>query len=182
MSSKRHKVLVLDASSFIGGFNPQFADFEQYTVPEVLDEVKTRRAKFVLDVSILSGKVKVLSPEDEYVEIVKREARNTGDLWKLDATDIKLLALALKLKRERNVEPIIVSDDYAIQNVARRLSVDFTPVAYSGIKEEIQWRLYCPFCKRQYPSDYSGNICPECGGELKRKVAWKKRINKQKDD
>lgn len=171
---KERIALVLDSSSFIGGFNPQFVDLEQYTIPEVLDEVKSRTAKFLLEVGLSSGRVKILAPSDAYVEKVKKKAMKSGDFWKLDSTDLKLLALALELKEEFSIKPIVVSDDYSVQNVAKLLSIEYLPVVYAGIKKIFVWKIYCPNCKRQYPPDFKGDTCPECGSRLRRKVVRQK--------
>ena len=81
---------------------------------------------------------------------------------------MQILALALELK-SADLDPLIVTDDYSIQNVANQIGVNFTSLVTYGIRFRFDWILYCPACHRKYSSDYKFKSCEVCGTELKRK-------------
>jgi len=83
--------------------------------------------------------------------------------------------LALELK-DSGLTPLIVTDDYSIQNVANKIGVEFSSLMTFGIKFRFKWILYCPACYRKYPSDYKSKVCEVCGTELKRKPKKKIRL------
>ena len=72
----------------------------------------------------------------------------------------------------------IVTDDYAIQNVANQMGVEFASLMTFGIKFRLYWIKYCPACHRKYPSDYRFKHCKVCGTELKRRPLKSRRIRK----
>jgi UPF0271 protein len=128
------------------------------TVSRVLKEIKDRESVSYL--SLIDLEVK--DPDSSDIEEVKKVARKTGDIYKLSETDIDLLALAFKIKKEGN-EPIIVTDDYSIQNMARSLGIKTDSVVQKGISEKFKWVRICKGCKRRVDE---GKICPVCGSEV----------------
>ena len=58
------------------------------------------------------------------------------------------VALALDLKLDGQ-EPVIVSDDYAVQNMAEHLSLNYGSLANFGIVHKFNWIMYCPACHRR---------------------------------
>lgn len=158
----RNKTLVLDTSAVIAGFVPGLTDVDQITVPEVLEEARDLCSKLELETAVLAGKVKILEPSQTSLAKVRGKARHTGDV--VSQTDIKLLALALD---HRNEEVELVTDDYAIQNMASLFDVPYRRVAMPGIKEVLRWETVCLACGRKYPP--SAVECPICGSHLVRR-------------
>lgn len=163
------RALVLDTSALVAGFDPFSISEEQYTAPKVLDEITEDsmlglRFKTAID----NGKVKVENPDKTFLEKVKASASAIGDAYYLSKTDLQVLALALQLKA-RGHTPLIVTDDYSIQNVANQMQIEFASLATFGIRRRLQWVRYCPACHRQYPADYKHSKCQVCGTDLKRK-------------
>jgi len=106
---------------------------------------------------------------------VKLIASFSGDLHYLSKADIQVLALGLEFKTLGH-KTIIVTDDYAIQNLAKQLSIEFKSILTLGIRRHLQWIRYCPGCYTKYESSYNDRRCEKCGLELKRKsVKAKKR-------
>jgi UPF0271 protein len=62
---------------------------------------------------------------------------------------------------------MLVTDDYAMQNVAERLDLDIEPIARDGITEAREWRFQCVGCGRTF--DEQRERCPICGSDLTRK-------------
>ena len=158
--------VILDTSAFIQGYNLS-ADEEYYTVPAVLNEIREELGRLRYEGARDSGKLKDIPPQESWVEEVEEKAKASGET-KLSSTDKKLLALGLKLKAEGK-DPIIVSDDYSVQNMASKLGFKFVSQATKGIKKVLTWSIYCPGCRRTFNSPQEDNVCPICGTELKRK-------------
>ncbi|MEM2126014.1 MAG: hypothetical protein QXQ53_06420, partial [Candidatus Methanosuratincola sp.] len=127
MSQKRRPTFVLDTSAIIYGFNPQLIDGEHFITPLVVAELSGRKTKALVDLFLSSGRLKLRAPSDETKNHVKIQASSTGDLPVLSETDLEVVALALELKTE-DQEPVVVSDDYSLQNLCNLLSISFKPM------------------------------------------------------
>ena len=168
-SESCRRIVVLDTSAFLAGFDPFSLSEEQVTVPKVEEEIlRNSMVKLRFQTALESGKVKVKAPSQEYAAKVKVSASKVGDFHKLSEADMQLLALAFELKSQ-GYAPQIVSDDYSIQNVAKQLGIEFYALATFGIKRHIEWIRYCPACYKQYPADAKFRECQVCGTALKRK-------------
>ncbi len=163
------RVIVLDTSAFVAGFDPFSSDEKQMIAPKVEEEIRRNSLiKMRFEAALESGRIKVRAPSQEFLNQAKRASCKIGDSFKLSETDTELLALALELK-STGYTPQIVSDDYSIQNVATQLGIDFLALATFGIKRLLEWIRYCPACYRQYPANSSTKECQVCGTVLKRK-------------
>ena len=150
------------------GLDPLGLEFDSYSVPEVTEELRQQTGpSYRLSVSSSSGKLKIQSPSKSSLTEVSDKAKVLGDKVVLSGTDTSILALALDLSREGK-RPIIVSDDYAVQNVAEALNLGYQSLATLGIREKFNWVFYCPACFRRYPTAEAQD-CPVCGTKLKRK-------------
>ncbi len=166
---ERSRRIILDSSAFIGGFDPLSIQSIQYSVPEVEKELITgslpwTRLKTALEV----GRVRIGTPKLNYVERVKIQSKQAGDLLCLSHADKQVLALALQFK-DAGFDCEVVTDDYSIQNVASQLGITFVPLMTFGIRFRFRWRIYCPACYRKYPADFTAKQCVTCGTQLKRK-------------
>ncbi len=163
------RVIVLDTSAFLAGFDPFSLSEEQVTVPKVEEEIRKNSIILVrFKTALENGKLKVKAPSEEFLNKVKASATKVGDSFLLSETDSQLLALALELKAT-GYAPQIATDDYSIQNVATQLGIEFLALATFGIKRLLEWIRYCPACHREYPANCSSKECLVCGTELKRK-------------
>ena len=171
--SNRKKVMVLDTSAFISGFDPFTIQIAQYTVSEVRHELSPNSLAWTrFNTAVENGKLKVRTPKAEFVNRVEASSKTVGDLLFLSSADKQVLALGLELKDE-GYRPEIVTDDYSIQNVANQLNIAFAPLMTFGIRYRFHWTLYCPACHRKYPADYQAEHCQICGTRLKRKPLGK---------
>ena len=89
-----------------------------------------------------------------------------------------MLALAFELK-ESGLSPVIVSDDYAVQNVTKMLGLEHASLASVGITSKLDWIYYCPACFRRYAARDAGGSCRAGRTRLKRKVARKRKAMKK---
>ena len=79
---------------------------------------------------------------------------------RLTVSDPEPIALSLQLKAE------LVTDDFAVSNVAKNLKLKVIPIMTSGIKNIITWTYYCPGCETNFSKVTE---CPNCGNRLKRR-------------
>lgn len=171
--TERQKIVILDTSAFIAGFEPLSIQDIQYSVPEVKNELIANSLPWTrFNAAVENGKLKVKTPRADYIERIKASSKAVGDLLFLSEADRQVLALALELK-DQGCNPQIVTDDYSIQNVANQLSIEFVPLMTFGIRYRFRWTLYCPACHHKYPADYRSKNCEICGTKLKRKPARK---------
>ena len=147
---------VLDSSAFIHDYDP---DGPVATVPAVRDELKDS-AGYRYDAMEGSG-MTVRVPGDDVLRAVRNAALATGDRGVLSETDVSLLAAA------RELDATLVTDDYAMQNVASELGVAVEVIAQEGIEERRDWRYQCQGCGREFDEDR--DRCRVCGSDLERK-------------
>ena len=172
----KRRVIVLDTSAFIAGFDPLAVPEKQYTVPEVKKELIAGSMPWMrFNAAIENRKLMIRKPKSSVLQEILEASRKVGDMRYLSEADLQVLALALELKG-RGLSPLIITDDYSIQNVANKIDVEFTSLLTFGIKFRFKWILYCPACYRKYPSDYKFKICEICGTTLKRKPKKKTRL------
>lgn len=165
-------VLVLDTSAFIMGFNPSKSG-EAYSVRAVEEELSAgTMPQLRFRMFSERGELKVQAPSLRAEGMVEEASRKAGESGYLSRADREVLALALDLKLDGH-EPVIVSDDYAIQNLAEHLQIGHSSLANYGIVHRFDWIMYCPACYRRYrPPEKK---CQVCGTELRRKVLSKKK-------
>lgn len=170
----RVRVLVLDTSALVMGLNPSALDIPTYTTPSVVDELITDSLQYTrVHASQDSGRLIVKKPSDSSLGTVQEASSKVGDVGILSNADREVLALALEL-REGGLSPVIVSDDYAIQNVSETLGIEHASLANFGIARKFDWIYYCPACFRKYAVEDSDRVCRVCGTRLKRKVIRKR--------
>lgn len=153
-------VYVIDTSGFIAG--AEFIDGPMFTVPGVVDEIVDKHTRLRFDLLVNEG-LKVELPLKIYHEKVRFAAISTGDNNVLSKTDVDILAKALELNEECSV--VMITDDYAIQNVAASLGIKYKSSVSKGIKSRIRWELKCIGCGAAVKS---GNECPICGSGVTR--------------
>ena len=169
-------MIVLDTSAFIAGFDPLAVPEKQYTVPDISKELIAGSMPWMrFNAAIEKRKLMVKNPKRSVFQEIQEASRKVGDMRYLSETDLQVLALASELKGTGLI-PLIVTDDYSIQNVANKIGIEFTSLMTFGIKFRFKWILYCPGCYRKYPSDYQFKACEVCGTELKRKPKKKTRL------
>ena len=151
---------VLDSSAFYAGI-PFGSNEPSYTTSSVYDEIKhIKKNHDAVDILIETGRLTISNPESEFIEIVRNAANKSGDLHELSVEDISIIALSLKLGAE------LITDDFAVSNVAKNLNIQVFPVMTDGIKNIVSWTYYCPGCNNNFSESIK---CPKCGNTLKRK-------------
>lgn len=151
----------LDASAFYAGI--PFLSSEKYcTSQAIFDEVKHIKKSYgAIDTLLETGSLQIIDPSKENVEKAKSAGKNTGDYSKLSQADLSIVALALELKIP------LVTDDYAVANVATALKIPVKSTSSKGIKETRKWIAYCSACGKAFGPTVKE--CSLCGNALRRK-------------
>jgi len=149
-------MFILDSSAFINEFHTEETIA---SVPLVREELEDESA-YRFDALEGSG-MHLHIPDGETVERIERAARETGDFEELSRTDIRLIAAAFEL------DGSLVTDDYAMQNVAEKLNVTVEVIDRDGIEEQRVWTFQCQGCGREFDDQH--DRCPVCGSALSRK-------------
>lgn len=167
---------MLDTSAFIMGFNPSKTDnaYSVGAVEEELSEGTMPQLRFRMFRE--KGDLKVQPPSLRAERMVEDASSKAGESGYLSKADREVLALATDLKLDGH-EPVIVSDDYAIQNLADHLQISHSSLANFGIVHRFDWIMYCPACFRRYKPPEKK--CRVCGTELRRKVLSKSRARRR---
>ena len=154
-------MFVLDTCAFLTQKHP---DGECFTVPGIKAEIVNKQSKQYYN-NLISTKLKVLKAKSKSYELVIEKSKNTGDYDVLSEVDIDIIALGYETKGT------IISDDFAIQNVAMELNISFLSCSGKIISEKRTWRYKCTAC---------GNVestkrkdCFICGSKEIRRVKIK---------
>jgi len=148
--------VVLDTSVFFTDWHPEG---DMFTTPSVCDELCDIRSRGNYEKLCAAG-LKVVPPGQESREAVTAAAITSRDAGVLSDTDRDLLALT------RELDAVLYTDDFAIQNVAITLGVKTHPISQRRAKR-IRWKYRCAGCGRYF--DHDGE-CPVCGAVVKRKL------------
>jgi len=141
---------VLDSGAFI-----ESSFLKGVTTPGVAKETK------------VPADIEIREPRKDSISAIEKVARETGDLDVLSPADREVLALAYEMSAT------LVTNDFAVQNVASRMKIDWESTE-KGISRNIKWEWYCPACwkKAIQPGKRSRKgVCEFCGTETKRRPA-----------
>ena len=156
---------VLDTSLLLGGKDPP-RDGSWATTREAAAEVSPggRDARRYEDWQSLGLQVRGAGPEA--TAAVDATARAAGTLARLSPADRSLLALALEMRAT------LVTDDYTVLDVARRIGVATQTVNQVGIAGTLDFRPRCSGCGRWFDAMPKRDECTVCGSPVKPKP-WK---------
>ncbi len=155
------KLYILDSTVFLERQTPLIEGKPCATVFEVAEEMKSNQASIEFDRMQRLG-LAILEPESRHKKSAEEAAKQTND--KLSETDKAIVALALHF-REKGKNTVVVSDDYAVQNLCRHLKIESLPLSRKGIKRKFTWHKKCIGCKKIVET--TEDSCPICGSNLK---------------
>ena len=150
--------LVLDTSALLAG--RPLGPGEDTLVPSaVSDELRPGgRDRRHLD-HLLAAGARLTDAAPAERARVRAEADKGGEGGRLSAADVDVLAVALAVGGE------VVTDDYTLQNLARRMGIPFRPIQTKGITEEYRFVPRCTGCGRFLEKQHPD--CPVCGSPVK---------------
>jgi UPF0271 protein len=159
------KIHVLDSTAFFAGI-PFQGEGKYFTTYQVLDEVRGRG----IGAQLIHSRVHITEPSKESVQKVKDASTRTGDQKTLSEADTSIIAVTLDLVKSRSGEEVVlVSDDFAVRNVAEVVGISLSETSLRGGEwKKITWITYCKGCGKEY-LDSKRSVCEVCGTKLSRK-------------
>ena len=152
----------VDAGAFYSGLVFLSSALRYCTTHAVLDEVKhIKKSHGAIEALIESNTLQIVNSDRKSIQKVVSAARETGDYARLSEADISIIALALQL------QIVLVTNDYAVANVASTLKIPVKSVAGKGIRQTRRWIAYCSACGRAFGPN--AKECRLCGNRLRRK-------------
>ena len=144
---------VLDTCAFLSQKHP---DGKLITIPQIELEIQNKQSlQYFLNIKEIG--LEIREPSRKNLEIIKLNAEKTGDLDVLSDIDQKILAIAYETKST------IVSDDFAIQNVALYMNIEYISCSGKTIKELRKWKYKCSACN--FVSNNRNSECITCGSK-----------------
>ena len=155
---------VLDATAFYAGipFSSNDSFMTTSLVYKEIEHIKSKQG--ALDMLQQTNRLQIRDPEKETIKIVNDAAEKTGDNKTISEQDVSIIALSL----ENEIE--LITDDFAVTNVAKQLGVKTSPLMTQGIKVVGKWISYCSACGKEFSKEKE---CPICGSKLNRKLIKK---------
>ena len=155
---------VLDATAFYVGI-PFVSEDSFITTSQVYDEIQHIKTKQgILETLHETNRLQIRDPSEKSIKNVIDVSKKTGDFQTISKQDISVIALAF----ENSIE--LVTDDFAVTNVAKQLQIQTCPLMTEGIKTVGKWISYCSICGKEFSEK---NECPICGNKLNRKLIKK---------
>ena len=147
-------VIVLDSSALFS--MEDLPDGDCVCPPGVIDELRKYKDRRL---DLWGDMLRVSDCSAESMDKVREEARKSGDLGRLSPVDLTVIALGLDL------DGVVYSDDYSIENVCTRLGIQYRPVGTGGIRKVETWNYQCIGCKKWFKEKM--DECPICGSPMK---------------
>lgn len=170
---KESKIYIIDTSAILSGKTLDLKDYQLVTTIGVSNELRPGGRDYQNFQFLKEKGLTVYSPDKESMKFIKKTAVETGDEGLLSDTDIEILALAYNFEKD-NKNPIILTDDYSIQNVAKFLNLKFENFQQSKITKKFKWICRCRGCGKIFEENLK--VCPICGSEIKKVVSSKENI------
>jgi UPF0271 protein len=125
----------------------------------VVAEIRDTASRLRYEVFLSEG-LEVRGPSPPSLARVRETMKQSGDEGVLSSVDQEILALAL------DTSGTIVTDDFALQNVAHHLQIPTLPIHQRSARART-WRYRCTGCGRY--GEGTGS-CPVCGSPMKRTI------------
>ncbi len=175
--NEKEPISILDTNIFLTGIDFNLFKGTIYTTPKIISEINVDKYKnrnrnifTKIQAAIVSKKLFIKHPFEEYIQKVEEHYKITGDYKALSIADKEVIALSLELMETNDGSVKLYTNDYSMENLCSELDIPFSPIHKKGIKSRIIWEVYCPFCKDIRKSEDLYRNCGTCGQKLKRRA------------
>jgi UPF0271 protein len=155
LEDRMKRIYVLDSGAFMSYAACVYANNFCVTTYHIVEELRSMEASVALDIFLKHG-LDIVEPSREKIKEIKEVARKNNE--NVSDADISIVALAKDFK-DKGKNVVVVSDDYAVQNLCKILGIDYEGIEKEGIKEMFKWIKKCSVCGRRV----DGAICEHCG-------------------
>jgi len=175
MDKDKKKIFILDTSAFLSGKPLNFNDVQLITTINIEKEIKPGGRDYQNYIYLKEKCLIFKTPSKDSLKKIKETLEKTGDIDRLSIFDIEILAIALDENNQKNVEVVLLTDDYSIQNVAIYNKIKFKSLNQDGITKKFKWISRCRGCGKKFKDNIS--ICPICGSDTKKIVIKTEEID-----
>lgn len=151
-------IAIADASVFMNVFSLEKLTtvYNQILISDLCyNELKSSLSQGVL--SLIEDKLMIVAPSTKNLKEAEITAKQMGE-HSLSSADLSVIGLALDFVEDN---PIVISDDFSVQNVAKKLG--FLTKGFKTGKK-VKTRHYFYFCKACGHNNGSNNVeCDVCG-------------------
>jgi len=169
---------IMDTRGFIAEALPGSAH-EFYVTEGVLAEARDKidTANRAL-VCVETGRAKIASVLKKDLKTATSRAREIGEIGRLSDVDLGIAAAALGLSQTGR-DVVVLTDDYALQNLLSALGLKHGRITHRGIVKQIVYRYRCTVCGRLLRRATAN--CPDCGSRVVRIRARERRITSRRN-
>jgi endoribonuclease Nob1 len=159
-------LILLDSSAIINDSGFSFDPKEKYLMTSrIIAEMRDLRSRMMVDNAQILNILQITDPCPVSLQKLDEFVYRKG-FEKMSQADLSLIAIAKELK-DKGEKILLVSDDYSIQNMCKELFIPFESVIQGRIKQTISFYKECGGCGKRYLCGHKGNICQNCGSQLK---------------
>jgi UPF0271 protein len=128
----------------------------------IFEEIKhIKQSHGALEILLDTNRLRIQDPLKSSIDFVMNAAKKTGDVQKLSKADISAVALSHEIRGN------LITDDFAVSNLAKNLGLKISPIMTNGIKDVGRWIHYCVGCGKEFPAI---ECCPNCGNKLSQRL------------
>jgi len=173
-------VYLIDTSAILSGKPLNFTEEKCVTTPKIAEELSPGGKDYFHFQMLCEKGLMIMKPSMKSTSYINNIIEKYGEGKRLSTADKELLALAYELKQNNKQIPVIISDDYSIQNIANDLQIKVNPINQKEITKSFKWGFRCSGCRKIINEDV--DVCPICGSSVKPIVINKKPLKKMKRD
>lgn len=155
------RIWILDTSFLLSGRD--LPPGKWFTTPEADAEIQPGGATGRRYFALRERGLDLRSAQPDTWDQVRRVAEAAGNLARLSAPDLSLLALA------KETGGTLVTQDFTMLDIAKRMGIAWEAVEGKGIHESKAFQPRCTGCGRWYDAMPKGEECPTCGSPVRSK-------------
>ena len=175
---EKKQVFIIDSSAIFSGKPLSFIKDMFVTTSKIYDEFKPCGRDYRNFQLLIDKGLRIIDPSKSSINSLLNKIRLFGEEKRLSDADISILALAYEYQKLGDLKPIIVTDDYSIQNVANHLEMTIQTMNQKPITKRFKWERRCRGCRKKIIDDV--DVCPICGSSIKHVIKKSSPVKKQK--
>ncbi|MFH1391737.1 MAG: PIN domain-containing protein [Candidatus Diapherotrites archaeon] len=126
-------IYILDSPALFNDENFSFEKENKYFITSlVFDELKDFRSKSLAENAQNQELLIIQDPCPLSIQTTNQKCAESGT--EISDADISVIALAIEF-RERNEKFVVITDDYSVQNILKKLKIKFRGVIQGEIKK-----------------------------------------------
>ena len=163
--TKNSTVYLIDTSAILSGKPLNITDSKCITTPKIAEELSPGGRDYFHFQMLCEKGLIIMKPSAKSTDQINIITAKYGEIKRLSAADKELLSLAYEIKQSNKQIPIIITDDYSIQNIASDLQIKIQSMNQKEITKRFKWGFRCSGCGKLLKKDV--DVCPICGSSIK---------------